>query len=77
MIGKCFILWGVNISQGVGIETFPSLVFSEVLLNYYCSTMKFDKHLSFGNPGFSFSFKLLHFLDMWPIELCEHFDFAL
>jgi hypothetical protein len=39
MISKGFILGGINIGEGIGIETFPRLVFSEVLLNDNCGTV--------------------------------------
>lgn len=41
-VGESFILRGVNISEGVCVETLTSLVFSEILLNYNGGTMKFD-----------------------------------
>jgi hypothetical protein len=77
MISKGFILRGVNIGEGVGIETFPRLVFSEVLLNHNCGTVKFDEHLSLSNLSFSSFLELLHFLYMWAIVLRELLDFVL
>jgi hypothetical protein len=77
MISKGLILRGVDIGEGIGIETFPCLVFSEVLLNDNCGTVKFDKHLSLSNLSFSFFLELLHFLYMWAIVLRELLDFVL